>query len=229
MYLLGKAFNTLNHITAGDSVLRNERLDLYAKTLEEMATGCLLELALNRETRFELHRIANIISLETSTLIKNSVLLGFLTNRLPDPKIRSLGEELGDKVGYTFQVMNDLEPFASPQNVEFDKEYLNSDFNRSRKNIVMSYLFGACSIKEKEKLLQIGTNNDSSRYIFEIYQKYKVFNLVKSDLQVIKKQTENLLDTLALYDINSSCLEEFRKFYREIIAVGEARLEPKEH
>ena len=224
VYMLGNAFEILNSITAGGIALQNERLDLYAKTLNKMATGCLHELKLNQKTRFDIRKIADIISMETSTLIKNSVLLGFLTNDSLAPEIRNLGEEIGDQVGYIFQVMNDLEPFSSPKNIEFHKGELNADFNRSRKNIVMAYLYGACNIKEKDKLLQIEGNSESIGYIFELCDKYKVFDLVTADLYALEIKTECLLDKLALYDINRICLENFYIFFQEIMSLGKARL-----
>lgn len=69
--LLGRGMAGLNDVFMG-SKGHCKSVALYSETIYRMAEGCLQELALDHTSRYDLHRIRNIIELETITLIKNS-------------------------------------------------------------------------------------------------------------------------------------------------------------
>ena len=131
-------------------------------------------------------------------------------------------EDIGDKVGYLFQVMNDMEPFTSANNLTAHKGSLNLDFERSRKNMVLPYIYGSCSIKEKERLLS--PSDFHTAYILELYSKYKIEKIMMDDLVRIENQIAKRFIDLEKQLTNQNCLNDFICFYNNIIKIGKARL-----
>lgn len=224
VYLLGKAFQKMNELSVHYPTLNNFSMDLFSKTLCLMANGCLQELTLTETTRYDIKEISHIISLETSSLIRNSALLGFIINRMPNNLQMDLLNDMGDKVGYLFQAMNDLEPFSSYENISFHKGSVNTDFERSRKNLIVTYIYGMCNTKEKERLLESKNTLETMPYIFQLYKKYNIFDLVRNDLKDIEDQVDSLLKQLANEQVNKQSLSEFRVFFKEIMKIATDKL-----
>lgn len=222
VFMLGKAFERISILSQKYNDLENPFSNIYAKTLQEMANGCLLELSLTIEQRYKYENILAIICKETSTLIKNSLLLGFLTNKPTEHETIQMIELIGDKVGYLFQAMNDLEPFCSANNLIQHKGVLNMDFDHSRKNIVLPYIYGSCSTHEKNQLLK--SDEMDLEMVLDLYKKYKIEEIIKSDLKNIEDGLENNFSELSDMQINLSCLKDFRKFYTNIMQIAKERL-----
>lgn len=125
IYFLGESFYKINELSSRYPALNNFSTKIFSKTLCLMANGCLQELTLTSDSRYNIENISKIISMETSTLIKNSALLGFLISRTPNDAQIELLNNIGDKVGYLFQAMNDLEPFSSFENISLHKGNFN--------------------------------------------------------------------------------------------------------
>lgn len=224
VYFLGKAFSRINELSIHYPNIKNISLDIFSKTLCIMANGCLQELTLTADSRYDIQTISNIISMETSTLIKNSALLGFLISRTPNNEQMNLLNDIGDKVGFLFQAMNDLEPFSSYENISLHKGSFNIDFERSRKNLIVAYIYGMCSIKEKQQLKEIKNTSEAISYMIQLYKKYNIFNVVRNDLKEIEKQVETLINQLERHQINKQCLYEFHKFFEEIMEIANEKL-----
>lgn len=224
VYMLGQVFEKINTVSSKFPSLHKEFINLYTITLQTMANGCLQELTLTPEEYYNLQKISNIICMETSTLIKNSLLIGFSTNSNSNAQISELVESIGDKVGYLFQVMNDLEPFCFQENLILHKGTMNMDFERSRKNIVLPYIYGVCSTSEKKKLIRMHDNTESLQFIVDLYQKYQVRILINKDLQNIEEQIENAFEELSHLSINRNCLKDFHIFFEDILKIGKSRL-----
>lgn len=222
VFMMGKAFEKINILSQKYNNLENSFNNIYSKTLQEMANGCLLELTLTIEQRYNYENIVSIICKETSTLIKNSLLLGFITNKPTKQETIHMIELIGDKVGYLFQTMNDLEPFCSASNLIQHKGVLNMDFEHSRKNIVLPYIYGSCSTREKSQLLKSEEMN--IEMILDLYKKYKIEDIIKNDLKDIENGLEINFNELSNMQINLSCLNDFRKFYGDIMHIAKERL-----
>lgn len=222
IYMLGTLMTKIDCLTPQYNYVKTPFLTLFSQSLREMSKGCLSELKLNQENRYNFETIVSIIQEETSTLIKNSLLIGFLSNTTYDQKVVSIIEQIGEKVGYFFQVMNDLEPFCSNKSISQHKGTLNFDFNRERKNIVLPYIYGHCSIREKN-LLTENTIPDQEM-ILHLYKKYKIESVIKSDMVAIQAQIESHLDSLDKYPINHICLVDFKHFYHDIAKIANDRL-----
>lgn len=222
VYMLGTLMTKINCLNSQYNYVKTPFLKLFSQSLREMSIGCLSELKLNHENCYNYETVVSIIQKETATLIKNSLLIGFLSNALCDQKVISLIEQIGEKVGYFFQVMNDLEPFCSNKNLTRHKGALNFDFNRARKNIVLPYIYGCCSIREKNLLTE--NVNPDQELILHLYTKYKIESVIKSDMIAIQAQIQAHLDALDKYPINHICLMDFKHFYNDISQIANDRL-----
>lgn len=222
VYMLGILITKLDHLASKYDYAKTPFLTLFSQSLCEMSMGCLSELKLNQKNRYNYETIITIIRQETSTLIKNSLLIGFLTNACYNQKIVSTIEQMGAKVGYFFQVMNDLEPFCNSKNLTQHKGALNFDFNRTRKNIVLPYIYGCCSTREKKLLTQ--NENPDQKLILHLYTKYKIDDVIKNDLADIHVQIQSHIEDLSKYPINNTCLNDFKHFYYDIARIANNRL-----
>lgn len=223
VYMMGKAFEKINLLSQKYNRLVNPLNDIYAKTLQEMAIGCLSELTMTPEKLYNYENIVSIICKETSTLIKNSLLLGFMTNISQSSEVIQIMEMMGDRIGFLFQTMNDLEPFCSATNLIHHKGSLNMDFEHSRKNIVLPYIYASCSIREKRQLLKPDKMNTEK--ILYLFEKYKVESVIKNDIKDIENEVEEYFKDLYTKNINLSCLKDFQKFYINIISIAKGRLD----
>lgn len=225
VYMMGRAFEKISVLSKKYNKLANPLNDIYAKTLQEMASGCLAELTMTPEKLYNYENIVSIICKETSTLIKNSLLLGYLTNLPQNSEVIQIIEVMGDRIGYLFQTMNDLEPFCSATNLIHHKGSLNMDFEHSRKNIVLPYIYASCSIREKKHLLK--SKKMDTEEILYLFKKYNIEKTIKSDIRDIENEVEKYFNQLCTMDINLSCLNAFQKFYENIINIAKKRLKSK--
>jgi len=98
------------------------------------------------------------------------------------------------------------------------------DFERSRKNLVIAYIYGMCNSKEKQQLLELKNTTETVPYIFQLYKKYDIFHVVQKDLQDVENQVDALLNQLAEQQINKQCLNEFHIFFTDIMKIAKNRL-----
>ena len=132
--------------------------------------------------------------------------------------------DIGDKVGFLFQAMNDLEPFSSYKNISLHKGSFNIDFERSRKNLIAAYIYGMCGTKEKQQLKETKNASEAISYLIQLYKKYSIFNIVQNDLKKVEGQVEALIDQLAIQQINKQCLDDFRDFFANIMRIATEKL-----
>jgi heptaprenyl diphosphate synthase len=225
VYLIGKAINNLNSLSQNNPELRALQVDIFSNTYCMMAMGCLQELTMDQSRQYDIDAIRQVINYETTTPIKNSLLLGFLLNGPIDSKTRIMGEKIGDMIGFMFQIMNDLEPFSSKQNIICHKGSFNFDINRSRKNIVLAYIYGKCKLSEKRKLLSLGNGNDAIFFLTELYEKYDIYSVVMADIRSIESQVYALISNLQEYPLNQHCLADFQLFFNQVMKTCRDRLD----
>lgn len=220
--LLGRGMTGLNDVFMG-SKGNCKSVALYSETIYRMAEGCLQELALDHTSRYDLHRIRDIIDLETITLIKNSLLLGYWSNCDGNDEIEKLIAKIGENCGYIFQILNDLEPYSSSNRNAAYKGGLNIDINRDRKNIVVAYIYGAASAKEK-RLLSTLPSNQLSNTVIELYEKYSVFDVVCNEARWLEAQTYKLTEAIRRASKYTSCIDDFKAFIHDMVEICFSRL-----
>ena len=222
LVLLGKGMNGINEVFK-KSKIHYQSMEIYSETIYRMAMGCLEELELDSSSRYDVDKIRRIISLETITLIKNSFLLGYWSNCRTEYAIEETIVEIGRNCGYIFQILNDLEPFSSLEKNTAYKGGQNLDVNRDRKNIVVAYIFGAASSKEKQALLKL-FGEELQILIWELYQKYDVYEAICNNARTLEQQTDRLIDKLQQRNIYVSSIDDFRVFVHEMVSICFSKL-----
>lgn len=196
---------------------------LYSQTIYRMAVGCLEELELDPASRYDTERIRHIIDLETISLIKNSLLLGYWSNCGTDLSMEQAVVEIGENCGYIFQILNDLEPFSSAEKNRAYKGSWNMDLDRDRKNIVVAYIYGAASRREKQ-LLNSLSGEELYTLVLELYKKYSIYSEICDEARGLEHQTDNLIASLRHLSRTAGSLDDFRIFVHEMVEICFSKL-----
>lgn len=224
--LLAKGAAGINNIFK-DSTKHAQAVALYADTIANMATGCLEELSLDSESKFSIQKIRRIIHLETTTLITNSLLLGYWSNHDGSNKLNEIDSDInniGNNCGYIFQILNDLEPFSANGKNIAHKKSLNIDIVRERKNIAVAYIYGAATSKERANIMR-KKDEELQEYVLGLYDKYSVGDAIKNEAYALERETMKIVDLLEKKCANLDCVRDFRRFVREIIEICFSRVE----
>lgn len=207
-----------------DSTYSKLSIKLIVQTLEDMTLGVLKELDLNNDIEMvNLTEIQDIMHLETSSLITNSLLVGLLLSQNTDMETVSLFTEIGHDLGYIFQTLNDLEPFCSDKNNDH-KGSLNTDISRNRKNICLPFLYVYLSSKEKKELAQLDAEERDS-YLLALFEKYLIKQKLLDEVSNVTCNIHTNIDKISPQVVNPVWIQNFHQFVDSIIAVSKKRLE----
>lgn len=208
LFLLGKAVEQLG------KYVKYERI---SQLICSMSEGALKELALSRDDFFQVVKIDEIVKGETVSLIKDSLLFGYEINNGDILKIGKILDSAICKCAYSFQLLNDLEPFsAAKKNIQYKKNH-NFDFEKNRKNLVITRLYEQCSEQEK---CNIASHLKSERLfdiIFDLMLKYKITDGVIKDVENSKLKINSELSALSPHINNIECLNDFLYFIDDTI------------
>lgn len=132
-----------------------------------LCIGCHKELSRGSYENQDIEETKNIICMETVSLIKGSIGLGYRCfHEDQGSRERELLENLGEDFGYAFPYLNDLEPFS--QRLLYEKHKgKKSNFDYGKKNIALITLYKNATNEEKD----IFKNPDYDK-IMQLYQKY---------------------------------------------------------
>ena len=218
--LLSGAIKNINSImnssVKNPSILKSS-INLLCDTIIEMCIGAITEIQIGLEDRCNLSTINRIINSETVALLRNSFLIGYMATDKYDEELATAFSTIGTKCGYIFQVMNDLEPFCNPEYILSHKGNLNSDCLRSRKNIVIPYLFSAANKKDGlllKELLDSKSNYDALKALFN---KYHVRDIIFADIDELKAAIYSTIESIPLSKVNSTWKEVFPVFVDKLI------------
>lgn len=223
LFLIGTSFKTVSMLE--DSDIQNDLAD----TLIQMSTGALSEISLQTENIFDLRKIKKIVNQQTSSLIKSSYFLGYLHSQKNNVNIGEINnsiKKIGMMCGFLFQMLNDLEPFSSIRKNQKHKGKVNFDIYNSRKNYVVSFLYGYANRKDQAtliSLLQMDNKEKSQEILFNLLYKYKIEDkiLKKSD----KIQNELIFEINNLGNwIQNQYISEFSMFVNLMIDTSRHKL-----
>lgn len=186
IHMLGEAYEKIYNEVSINNII--------SLTIKNMCIGILREL--NMSVNCSLDEMKEIINLQTVSIIKNSLLIGFSLNK------KNLNfydiEILGSKLGYLFQLLNDCESIFNYSFINKNKGNENFDYNKSRKNICISYLQSCCNKKELKDLSSLSLDN-----LFILFKKYKIYDSIREEIFYIKKDIYDILNKLSnMYDIS---------------------------
>jgi len=221
--LLGKGLAGINTIFE-NSKAHFRSVDLYSNTIYKMAMGGLEELNLDASTRFDVEKVNRIINLETISLIKNSMVLGYWSNfDTQGSSIEDTIVEIGSNCGYIFQILNDLEPFSSLEKNMLYKGGQNIDINRDRKNIAVAYIFGAATKKEKKHLLELEAEH-LQMCLFDLYTKYSVYDRICAEARALERESVALLMNSRDIYPHTASFQDFQAFITDMVDICFSKL-----
>ncbi len=184
LHMVSDAILRLKNFLPSDISLSNSYFysaDIIAQTIYSMSKGALEELRLE-ENIFDLEHIKMIAQLETAEIIGNAMQLGYFAGNGKSSSLSSLFKYLGDRFGYLFQAMNDLEIFADPKRLIAHKGNSNNDIGISRKNLGVAMLYHVANQAERTSIIQ----KDPDK-IRELILKYNIIDFVVKETDLFCK------------------------------------------
>ena len=196
-----------------DDVDMIDNMKILSQIVKDLCKGCYKELSLRDIEMQSIDEIKNIINLETVSLIKGSIGLGYRC--FHDKENNSMAETieaLGEAFGYVFQYLNDLEPFSQKSlYVEHKGNTSNCDYGK--KNIAMLTLYKKL-VSEDEKDIFKRYNYDTT---LQLYQKYKIEDEILNEVREKINKIEKILEKLE--PGNSAWVNGFKTLYNQAIRV----------
>lgn len=184
--------------------------ELITQTIYAMSQGALMELKLG-DNMFDLEHIKHIAHLETAEILGNSMQLGYYSGRGNAPMISDLFKSIGDRFGYLFQAMNDLEAFADAETLAIHKGHVNDDLSVSRKNIAVAMLYNIATAQDQK---QIELRNPSDLVI--LMKKYNVTQFVEDETEGFYRSLHRLLQGIQPDLLNPDWVSQFEVFIQKM-------------
>lgn len=185
---------------------------ILLNTMNNMIRGGIKEVSSN-DVIFNMTDVKEIIELETISIIQNSFILGYQLSSEKSSPIPNDIANIGYLCGYCFQVLNDIEPFSDPVVNKKYKGNVNYDFEKQRKNIVMSYLFSSCTQQEQENLKKGADFN----YVCTLVNKYGILEQLFAEVENKISNIVNSIDHLQSKNIHY--YNDFKKFLAEMFMI----------
>ena len=183
--------NVMNATAINQSIMKSS-INLLCDTIIEMCVGAISEIEIGRDDRCNLQKINKIIHSETVALLRNSC-------------------------GYIFQVMNDLEPFCNPEYILSHKGNLNSDCLRSRKNIVIPYLFSTASQDDRLLLKELLDSESNYSALKALFNKYHIRDIIFVDISDLRASVFSTIERIPKSKVNLHWKEVFPIFVDNLI------------
>lgn len=192
--MIGVSMRRLENVFSPSIILPHHYyicIDTLIKTICDMAKGALEELRLQSTDYFDCEKVREITQLETSSIIRNSFLLGYYVgagnNR--NEQIEKTFTKIGDQCGYIFQALNDLEAYGNPQQLKNHKGSLNLDLFSNRKNLAVATLYEVANKRDQALLNQVDEAD-----LLRLMKKYRI---VESMVTEVNTVYEDILSSVA--------------------------------
>lgn len=196
-------------------------MDTLINTIYSMANGAYEELTIGSKELYNFESVREIARLETAEIIGNSILMGYYSNIkgrcLPEAETQI--KQIGDKCGYIFQAMNDLEVFSKPTSLYEHKGHLNFDISTKRKSLTVALLYRIASKQDRKKLEQAGET--------ELRALAKKYRIVEYYIAELEREYASLIEdatSLSSMGISLEWCALFCSFLKIIKRTAEGRL-----
>ncbi len=208
--------NVMNAASIKQSIIKSS-INLLCDTIIEMCVGAITEIEIGRDDRCNLQKINKIIHSETVALLRNSFLIGYIANGQFDKDLSEAFSNIGTMCGYIFQVMNDLEPFCNPEYIYSHKGNLNSDCLRSRKNVVIPYLFSFSSHGDRLLLKELLDSESNYGVLKTLFNKYHIRDAIFADISDLRATIFSTIEKIRADKVDPNWKEVFPLFVDNLI------------
>ncbi|MCD4697222.1 MAG: polyprenyl synthetase family protein [Bacteroidales bacterium] len=195
-FLLSKSFEIALDVTSifGQKI-RNKLLLLYKQTVANMAAGSVLEMIIEYNS-YKKEDAININKLQSTTILRNSLLMGYLLKNSDEEKTYKVLSKIGDNIGFIFQTINDINSFHDDQVSITGRQY--TDLIMNRNNIVIATALSTLSGQKKNHLMKlcanISTDIDMLPDILTILKNSKAILIVTS---MIEQKVQNTIELVS--------------------------------
>lgn len=188
----------------------------------DMTLGALNEISFN-ETMVDIARVKEIINLETSSIIRNGMIIGYTAGGGDNSEIIDLLDDIGYCCGYIFQALNDLEPFGNIDALIKHKGALTTDILRNRKNIVVAYIYAWANKSEIEEFSNLSSSEDISNYISFLINKYHIKEHMITEIDNLQLRIQDRIAKINIKANHCNWCKHFRDFIYTTIAASKER------
>ncbi|MBO0441975.1 polyprenyl synthetase family protein [Candidatus Enterococcus ikei] len=222
LFLIGKSFEKISTNADKNNNLSSMNTNILANTLSKMSYGALSELELTKNKKlFDLNEIKEIIDNETTSLIKSSFLLGFISSakNYNNDTIELVGK-VGQLSGYIFQILNDLEPFSNTNKNKIHKGIENLDIQVSRKNYIVAFLYGFASKNDRLTINELVNSSkvDSTKItLTQLLTKYDIHKKIMDYVDEIHIEINKSIELLSKILDNKKYTDELKTFVNFMI------------
>lgn len=191
--------------------LYKKAIPLVLQISYDMTLGALSEIS-SEKSDFNIAKVKEIISLETSSIIRNGLVIGFTAGGGHDNEIIDLLDDIGYCCGYIFQSLNDLEPFGNTDELMYHKGALTTDILKNRKNIVIAYIHAWADEKEIERLTAIKRPDLMAEYIISLINKYQIKEHMLTEVTNLQRRIQNRISKIEAKTGQQSWCQHFNNF-----------------
>lgn len=219
MNILLKGFLGLSYI---HEKMYKKTLPLALQISYEMTLGALNEIS-SKDIAFDINKVKEIVSLETASIIRNGVVIGYTAGKGADTEIIDLLDDIGYCCGYIFQALNDLEPFGNIDGLVQHKGALNTDLLKNRKNIVVAYIYAWVS---ENDLKMLSTSNNSeylSNYITSLIDKYHIKEHLMTEISNLQLRISDRIAKIEKITGHTNWCKHFNNFIDITVAASKKR------
>jgi geranylgeranyl pyrophosphate synthase len=226
-HLISKSFKLLMEVLNETNISEKTSLkciEISFNILDDMSTGLLKELSMDKVDFSDLKMAEEIIRNEAASIIKNSLLIGYILRRGNNPLMINYLSEIGESCGYIFQVMNDIEPYKRGRQYKNHKGKDELEFFFNRKNIITTFMLQLMSSKEKNDFYLIEGKVEAQKILFEFFNKNHVYDHFLAEIEGIKKNISDMIDAISKEGINSRWCQNCENFISSLTAVARDRV-----
>lgn len=201
----------------------------YKKTLPlamqisyDMTLGALNEIS-SKEKVLDLAKVKEIIDLETSSIIRNGIIIGYTAGEGTNKEIIDLLDDIGYCCGYIFQALNDLEPFGNIDALVKHKGALTTDILKNRKNIVVAYIYAWANKSEIEKFSNLSDSENMSNYIASLIDKYHIREHMLSEIENLQLRIRDRITKIETKTNHFNWCKHFNDFIDITVSASKKR------
>ena len=222
MNLLLKGYLDLSNRLIAREETHQKSMSIALQIAYDMTLGALDEVS-SAEKIIEVSKVKQIVDLETSSIIRNGLILGFTAGKGTDPLVIDLLDDIGYCCGYSFQALNDLEPFGNVNDLIKHKGALSTDILKNRKNIVVAYIYAWATKRETELLESIVDANEAFDNVVSLINKYKIKTHLIEEVSNLQMRIYNRIDKIEALTSYSKWCKHFKGFIDVTISASKDR------
>lgn len=216
------AMNILLKGFLGLCTIHKNSMPLALQIAYDMTLGALNEISSKNEV-FDISKVKEIIDLETSSIIRNGIVIGYMEGNGNNKDIIDLLDDIGYCCGYIFQALNDLEPFCNVNELMQHKGTLTTDILKNRKNIVVAYIYAWAKQNEIKKLSDMNNSDDISNYISFLINKYHITEHLMAEISNLQLRIRDRISKIETKTKRANWCKHFNNFIDITISASRKR------